>query len=62
VASEVTANTDDSGSVFVPRPWSWHDAVAILIWTVAIAGFFWNAVSLRGALFYFGALLRAAAI
>jgi hypothetical protein len=53
VSSEVNAHTDDSGSVFVPRPWSWHDAVAILIWTVAIAGFFWNAVSLRGALFYF---------
>jgi Bacterial membrane protein YfhO len=29
------------------------DAIAILVWTIAIAAFFWDAVSLRGALFYF---------
>jgi hypothetical protein len=35
------------------RPWDQGDAVAILVWTVAIAVYFAKAVSLREALFYF---------
>ena len=35
------------------RPWGLGDLVAVLAWTVAIAAFFWDAVGLRGALFYF---------
>ncbi|MBV8266023.1 MAG: hypothetical protein JO252_06730, partial [Planctomycetaceae bacterium] len=35
------------------RPWGVGDLVAILVWTVAIAAFFWDAVSLRQSLFYF---------
>ena len=45
--------TDDSSGLFERRPWGWGDLVALLVWTAAIAGFFWDAVSLRGALFYF---------
>src|SRR5437660_7503643 len=30
-----------------------NDLVALLVWTAAIAGFFWDFVSLRRALFYF---------
>lgn len=36
-----------------PRPWGWHDALAISVWTAAIAVIFWKAVTLRQALFYF---------
>ena len=34
-------------------PWSRSDLIAIAVWTAAVAILFWNAVSLRGALFYF---------
>ena len=37
----------------MPRPWGRHDLIAILIWTAAIVVFFWDVLSLRGALFYF---------
>ena len=53
VSSEASATSDSSPGFFEPRPWGWRDAVAILVWTVAIVAFFWDAVSLRGALFYF---------
>lgn len=36
-----------------PRPWGRGDTLAVLIWTAAIAAFFWDAVSLRRAFFYF---------
>jgi len=42
-----------SGGLFERRPWSWGDLVALLVWTVAIAAFFRDTVSLRRALFYF---------
>ncbi len=35
------------------RPWGWGNALALLTWTLAIAVFFWKAVSLREALFFF---------
>src|SRR4051794_26956992 len=35
------------------RPWGAGDAVALLVWTAALAAFFWDALSLRQALFYF---------
>ena len=42
---------DGSSGLFERRPWGKSDLVALLVWTAAIAGFFWNTVSLqRGAL------------
>jgi hypothetical protein len=35
------------------RPWGRADLLAIAVWTLAVAAFFWDAVSLRRALFYF---------
>lgn len=35
------------------RPWGGADVIALLVWTAAIAGFFWDAVSLQKAFFYF---------
>jgi hypothetical protein len=35
------------------RRWGWGDALAILVWSGAIALFFWDALSLQKALFYF---------
>ncbi len=34
-------------------PWGWKDLLALGIWTSAIVLFFWDAVSLKRALFYF---------
>jgi hypothetical protein len=53
VSSEANGTSDAAPGLFTPRRWGWHDAVAILVWTAAIALFFWDVVSLRGALFYF---------
>jgi len=36
-----------------PRPWGRGDALALLAWTGALVAFFWDAVALRKALFYF---------
>jgi Bacterial membrane protein YfhO len=36
-----------------PPPWGRADALALTVWTVAIAGFFWDGLSLQKALFYF---------
>jgi len=47
------ATIDGSSGLFGRRPWGYSDLVALLVWTAAIAGFFWDAVSLRRALFYF---------
>jgi hypothetical protein len=49
----MSATNDSSPGIFEPRPWGWPDAVALLVWTIAIVAFFWDVVSLRGALFYF---------
>ena len=57
--AQVVSNgeTEATGSVdralFERRPWGRGDLVALLVWTAAIAAFFWDSVSLRRALFYF---------
>ena len=45
----------DAGPVWVRvrRPWGRADAVALMAWTAAVAGFFRDVVGLRRALFYF---------
>src|SRR5262249_40654509 len=48
-----TGTIDGPAGLFQRRPWSWRDGLALLVWTAAIVGFFWDAVSLRRALFYF---------
>jgi Bacterial membrane protein YfhO len=49
----MSATNDSSPGIFEPRPWGWPDAVALLVWMAAIVAFFWDVVTLRGALFYF---------
>ncbi len=39
--------------LFQRQPWGRGDWMAILVWTLVIAAFFWDVVSLRRALFYF---------
>jgi hypothetical protein len=53
VSTGGSVSTDDSFRMFERRPPGRGDIVALLVWTAAIAWFFWDAVSLRGALFYF---------
>ncbi len=48
-----TESTGASAGLFERRPWGRGDLIALLVWTAAIAIFFWDAVSLRRALFYF---------
>jgi Bacterial membrane protein YfhO len=48
-----SVTTEDSFRTFERRPWGRGDLVGLLVWTAAIIGFFWDAVSLRRALFYF---------
>jgi hypothetical protein len=45
----------DVAAVWKPerRPWGRADALALLAWSAAVAVAFWDAVTLRGALFYF---------
>jgi hypothetical protein len=38
---------------FERRPWGHADVLALLVWTAAIVVYFWKAVSLQEALFYF---------
>jgi Bacterial membrane protein YfhO len=59
-ASEAPAvsngETEPSGTaagLFERRPWGRGDLLALLVWTAAVALFFWDSVSLRRALFYF---------
>ncbi len=47
------ANLDGPSDVCEPRPWGHADLVALLVWTAAIAVYFWDSVSLRRALFFF---------
>jgi Bacterial membrane protein YfhO len=53
VSSAEIPTLDDSNGLFDRRGWCVHDVAALAVFTAAIAVFFWNAVSLRGALFYF---------
>ncbi len=53
MSSAESANDGGGSGFFEPRPICWQDAVAIAVWTLAVVAFFWDAVSLRGALFYF---------
>jgi hypothetical protein len=53
VPKRATETTGNSASLFDRPPWTWHDILALLIWTAAITVFFWDTVSLRRALFYF---------
>jgi Bacterial membrane protein YfhO len=53
VSSGESATNVSSPGLFERRRWGYSDLVALLVWTAAIAGFFWDAVSLRKALFYF---------
>ncbi len=53
MSRQESTTIDDSSSLFERRPWGYSDLVALLVWTAAIAGFFWDTVSLRKALFYF---------
>ncbi|CAN5902483.1 hypothetical protein BH23PLA1_BH23PLA1_32000 [soil metagenome] len=34
-------------------PWGWKDALALVAWTAAITGFFWDLITFQSALFYF---------
>ena len=36
-----------------PPAWNRADALALAVWTIAIVGFFWKAVTFQGAFFYF---------
>jgi len=45
--------SEDEPSWFQPPRPGWGDVVALLAWTVAVCWIFWDAVSLRGAFFYF---------
>jgi hypothetical protein len=36
-----------------PPRWGWADALALAVWTAALVVFFWDAATLRRALFYF---------
>jgi hypothetical protein len=44
---------DEPAWQFEARPWGRGDALAVLVWTLAVAAFFHDAVSLQKALFYF---------
>jgi hypothetical protein len=44
---------DEGESWFRRTRWRRGDLAALLVWTAAVAWIFWDAVSLRGALFYF---------
>jgi len=47
VSKGESARFDGSGGLFERRPWGWGDLVALLVWTVAIAGFFWGTLLSR---------------
>ncbi|APW63322.1 YfhO family protein [Paludisphaera borealis] len=50
---EPMPGVEDESSWFQPPGRGWGDVVALLAWTVAVCWIFWDAVSLRGAFFYF---------
>ncbi|SIO61045.1 membrane protein YfhO [Singulisphaera sp. GP187] len=51
----MTPTSLDDVSTWHPerRPWGRADVLALLVWTLAVAGYFWDAVTLQKALFYF---------
>ena len=51
MATEESATDDGSPGFFEHRSWGWSDAAALLVWTVAIVAFFWDAVSLARSAF-----------
>jgi hypothetical protein len=51
--TDVQAHDEYGQDWFVRTGWDRGDLAAILIWTAAVAWIFWDALSLRGALFYF---------
>jgi hypothetical protein len=53
VSTGESAAIDGASGLFERRPWGYADLIALLFWTAAIAGFFWDSVSLQKALFYF---------
>jgi hypothetical protein len=53
VSSGETETQNGSTGLFARRAWGATDALALLVLSVAFAAFFWDAVSMRGALFYF---------
>jgi hypothetical protein len=53
VASGETATGDATGGTFEPPRLGRADVVALVVWTLTIAAFFWDVVGLRRALFYF---------
>ncbi len=53
MSSGESATTDGSFELFERAPGAGATWSALLVWTLAIAAFFWDVVSLRGALFYF---------
>jgi hypothetical protein len=50
---ELTTGSDGLAWRPEPRPWSRGDLAAVLVWTFAVAAYFWDAVSLNRALFSF---------
>ena len=46
-------STGEPAAFFERRPWGRGDLIALAVWTLAIAAFFWDVVGLRRALFYF---------
>ncbi|QEH36790.1 Bacterial membrane protein YfhO [Aquisphaera giovannonii] len=52
MADAATA-TEPADPWFRESPWGWSDLAALAIWSAAVAWLFWDAVILRGALFYF---------
>ena len=53
MAKSVGSDAQSEAWRFERRPLGAGDLVAVLVWTAAIVAFFWDAVSLRKALFYF---------
>ena len=51
--NSVSGSTGEPAAFFERRPWGRGDLAALAVWTLAIAAFFWDAVSLRGRSFYF---------
>jgi hypothetical protein len=52
--SQGEAATSESPSALFPRrTWGRADLAALLVWTLAVAGYFWDVIGLRRALFYF---------
>lgn len=51
----MNAPSPERAPAWVPDPkrWGWADLLALLVWTLALVVVFWDAVTLRGAFFFF---------